>query len=337
MIVPLVSFAHLYRLSDETGLFEHAKYTRPRREHGYCVDDVARGLLVAAREPRPDPQLATLTRTYLRFVMDAQTPGGLVHNRRGTDQQWHDDATAEDCWGRALWGLGTVVRRIPELAALALERFEFSCPVRSPWSRAMAFAALGAAEVLRVEPDHAGARALLADAVIEIGAPETDPGWQWPELRLRYANAALAEVHIAAGALLGDDRVLGNGLAMLRWLVRAETSGDHLSPTPVAGWSFGEPRPGFDQQPIEVAALADAAATAFDVTADDFWLDVVALATGWFLGANDARVSLVDPLSGGGCDGLSRCGRNENQGAESTLALLSTFQQAHRLPARLSL
>jgi hypothetical protein len=119
--------------------------------------------------------------------------------------------------------------------------------------------------------------------------------------------------------------------------VAAETSGDHLSPTPVAGWSLGEPRPGFDQQPIEVAALADAAATAFDVTADDFWLDVVTLAAGWFLGANDARVSLVDPLSGGGCDGLSRFDRNENQGAESTLALLSTFQQAHRLPARLSL
>jgi hypothetical protein len=114
-------------------------------------------------------------------------------------------------------------------------------------------------------------------------------------------------------------------------LLDIETMPGHLSVTPVRGWAAGEPRPGFDQQPIEVAALADACARAFDMTGDPCWRDAVLRATAWFLGENDARIAMFDMVSGGGYDGLEPNGRNENQGAESTLALLSTFQQAHRL------
>lgn len=101
--------------------------------------------------------------------------------------------------------------------------------------------------------------------------------------------------------------------------------------TPVGGWTLGEARPGFDQQPIEVAALADAFASAFDVTGDPRWVRHVERAQAWFLGENDVGTPLFDPATGGGCDGLERNGANRNQGAESTLALVSTFQQARRL------
>jgi hypothetical protein len=198
----------------------------------------------------------------------------------------------------------------------------------------MAFAALGAVEILRRRPDHSIAAALLADAVESIGDVADDPFWYWPEWRLRYANAALAEVVIAAGALLDRPDWLDRGLAMLTWLLAVESRGDHLSVTPVGGWSAGEPRPAFDQQPIEVAALADACATAFDVTADPRWRSAVDRCLAWFLGANDVGVPLFDPMSFGGCDGLMAGGRNENQGAESTLALLGTLQQAHRIAVR---
>jgi len=329
--VPAAPFGHLARLSDEVGLFEHAKLTEPRTEHGYCVDDVARGLLVAAREPEPAEQIVGLARTYLGFVIAAQVPDGRFHNRCGPDRQWTDEPTLEDCWGRALWGLGTAVAYAPALAPSALPAFELGAGCRSPHPRAMAFAALGAAEVLRVRPDHAGARALLANAASLIGSPGADPHWIWPEPRLRYANAILPEVLLAAGSLLGDDRALAEGLAMLGWLLDLETSGGHLSVTPAGGWAVGEPRPGFDQQPIEVAALADACARGFDLTGDPRWKDGLLRAAGWFLGDNDCGIALYDLASGGGCDGLERAGRNENQGAESTLAMISTFQQAQRM------
>jgi hypothetical protein len=164
-----------------------------------------------------------------------------------------------------------------------------------------------------------------------IGRPVHDLDWGWPEPRLAYANAILPEVLLAAGSLLEDPSALTDGLAMLAWLLDVETSGDQLSVTPAAGWTTGEPRPGFDQQPIEVAALADACARAFELTGDPRWRDGVRRAAGWFLGDNDSGTPLLDAVSGGGCDGLERNGRNENQGAESTLALISTMQHAQRM------
>lgn len=328
---PPVCFDHLSRLTDSRGLFEHAELTTPRREHGYCVDDVARGLLVAVREPDPSDEIVRLRELYLLFVGNAQRADGRFHNRVDMDGEIRDEAGLGDCWGRALWGLGATFAHAPDLAMPALRCFERSASLRSPWARAMAFAGLGAAEVVSARPDHLVARALLADAAAMIGSPSADIRWTWPESRLRYANAALPEVLLAAGSLLGDAAALADGLAMLGWLVDVETSNDHLSVTPAGGWALGEARPGFDQQPIEVAALADACARAYDVDRNPRWLRVVDSCTRWFLGDNDSHVALIDPVSGGGCDGLERDGRNENQGAESTLALLSTFRQARRL------
>lgn len=327
---PPVSFTHLFRLSDRGGLFEHARLTEPRPEHGYCVDDIARGLVVVAREPAPTPELVTLADFYLWLVTDAQAGDGRFHNRRDLELRWTDDPSLEDCWGRALWGLGTAAARLlpgSESAELALTHFDRSIDRRSPHLRATAFAALGAAEVLARRPGHGGAKALLAEAAETISS-RLAPGrsWPWPEPRLRYANATLPEVLVAAGSLLAEPRWLTEGLSLLDWLLEVETAGDHLSMTPVAGWVTGEPRPGFDQQPIEVAALADACARAYAVTGDPRWRSGLQLCTAWFLGANDVGISLVDDISGGGCDGLHPSGRNENQGAESTLALLATLQ-----------
>lgn len=326
-----ISYAHVFRLSDECGIFEHAKFTEPRVENGYCVDDVARALVVAVREPEPVAQLVDLTRVYLDFIVAAFGEDGRCHNRRGADRSWQDEPSLEDHWGRALWALGSVVARKPDLAETALAHFMIGAKKRSQFPRAMAFAALGAAEVLRVHPENLFARALLTDAGKKIGPPTRRLDWRWPEPRLHYANAVLAEALLAVGMLPGQGRTQADGLAMLRWLLEIETAGDHLSVTPVDGWATGEPRPGFDQQPIEVATLADACARAYDNTRDPRWRDAVLLCEAWFRGVNDVETPLLDPVSGGCCDGLEQTGRNENQGAESTLALISTQQQARRL------
>ena len=325
-----IRYDHLIAMSDDIGLFEHAKYTVPRTEHGYCVDDVARGLIVVVREPEPDDQLRALARVYLRFIAEAQSYDGRFCNRRGADGEWHDEPSSRDWWGRALWALGTTVARSEELADEAQALFDRSVTLRSSWLRPMTFAALGAAEVLSVRPEHRSARALLCAAAQRIAVPSVEGEWPWPESRLQYANAALPQVLMAAGSLLDEPHWQEQGLAMLEWLVTVETRGEHLSVTPVGGWVLGEARPGFDQQPIEVAALADACAVAFGLTANPLWSHTLERCAQWFDGVNDVGVALWNPADGSGCDGLERLGRNENCGAESTLSMLATFQQVSR-------
>jgi len=333
MSYPTAPFRHLQRLTDHVGLLEHAEGIVPRYEHGYCIDDVARGLVVVCREPSPSQELITLGRRYLYFMAQAQAPDGRFRNRLGYDRRWQDQPGIGDCWGRALWGLGTAAARgpTPGIREESIDRFGRSAKVSSPWPHAMAFAALGAVEVLDRWPDHADARTLLDKTISAIGEPSADARWPWPSPRLTYANAAIAEAVIVAGAKLGRGRVLRNGLRMLDWLLTVETRDGHLSVVPTGGWSLGEPRPAFDQQPIEVAALADACMRAAAVTGDRSWLSGAEMAVAWFLGDNDAKIPLLDERTGGGCDGLSRTSRSRNQGAESTLAMISVMQQGLRL------
>ncbi|MCM4078501.1 glycosyltransferase [Paractinoplanes hotanensis] len=334
---PPPDWSHVARLSDDTGLLEHARNAIVRREHGYCVDDVSRGLLLISREPRPTAQLVGLAERYLAFLTHAQGPKGGFRNRFSFDRRWEDEPSVGDWWGRALWGLGTAAARstVPWIRREAMNAFLIGCRERSPWSRAMAFAGLGAAEVLRTDPRAVAATELLADAATVIGLPSNkEADWVWPEPELTYANPALPEVLIAAGDLLGDETLLRSGLKMLAWLCREQDNGGRLSVVPVGGWRPGVPKHRFDQQPIEAAATADACATAAAVTGDERWDEQLFRAIAWFLGDNDGQKPMYDPLTGGCYDGLTATGPNVNQGAESTLALVSTLQHARTLATR---
>ena len=320
------SFSHLLRMTGEHGLFEHAEYQVPRVEHGYCVDDVARGLVLLSREQDPAPEVGRLGPLYLQFLLSAQSVDGRTRNRMSAEGEWQDHPSLEDCWGRSLWALGSAAARMPELRAEALKAFERGSIHRSTWLHANCFAALGAAEVLHVEPEHAGARDLLGSTTQALRAACGGADWPWPEPRLRYASGVIPQVFVTAGRLLDRPAWLEEGLYMLRWLARVETLDGHLSLTPVGGWAQHEARPGFDQQPIEAAALAEAGASALAATRDLRWLELVRLCTDWFEGVNDAGVPMTDERHSLGYDGLQRTGRNENAGAESTLAMLTTFQ-----------
>jgi hypothetical protein len=327
-------FDHLHRLTDGRGLFEHAQYGDPRPEHGYCLDDVARALVVICREPRPTKALQALGRQYLDFTLSAVEADGSCHNRMSIDGSWSDDPAVEDWWGRALWGLGVAAAHAPTQAmrARALLGFRTAARARSPHPRAMAFAALGAGELLlNREGDELSAQRLLSDAVLAIGPSGVDPAWPWPQPRLTYGNGSIVEALLLAGAALPDAATQERGLQLLEFLLDIETHDSHLSVTPVGGRGPDDARPGFDQQPIEVAAIADACARAYQLTADRRWLRGVDMAWSWFSGDNDSATPMFDPDTGAGYDGLLRDGRNLNQGAESTLALLSTAQHAQRL------
>ncbi|HVA07444.1 MAG TPA: hypothetical protein VNG12_11960 [Acidimicrobiales bacterium] len=322
-------------MSDARGTFEHALFDQPRREHGYCTDDIARVLVVAARERDPLPAVGTLTELSLRFLTDALVTDGQCHNRMNLWGRWEDEAGVEDCWGRTIWGLGTAIARSDHggIRQWATVQFDRACRQRSPWPRAMAFAALGTANVLAVRPGHAAARALLNDAADAICGLDGGPGWLWPEKRLSYANAVVPEAMIAAGAVLERPDLLQAGLELLEWLLERETDDGHLSVTPAGGAGPDDVGPAFDQQPIEVAAMADACARAAGVDGHQRWPHGVSMAARWFLGDNDSGTIMWDPVTKGGFDGLERCGANANEGTESTLAMLSTFQLARSFVA----
>jgi hypothetical protein len=326
------SYSHLVALMDEHGIFEHALFDVPRRGDGYCVDDMARALIVLVREPDQTPELAARAETCLAFLEDAVDVDGRGHNRMAAGGGGADEPALGDWWGRALWALGVTAARAPTEAARsrALNAFHRAASARAPHGRAMAFATLGATDVLAAHPDDLAANALLHDGVSTIAIPR-DGQWAWPEPRLRYANAVLPEALLAAGMAMDSPRVESQGLGMLRFLVGLETTGGRLSVTGTDGRGPGQTAAQFDQQPIEVAAIADACARAFDITDDPSWRDVVATTWAWVTGDNDASTAMFDPGSGAGFDGLERDGRNENRGAESTLAALSTYQQARRL------
>jgi hypothetical protein len=330
MIPPAPSFEHIVAMSDGVGTFEHAKFATPRIGHGYCTDDMARVLVAACRQAPCTPATVDLARLAYRFLADAQGVDGKVRNRRATGGRWTDRRGVEDCWGRAMWAFGTAMHRAPLdwMRQGGASAFQRGLEQRSPAPRAMAFAALGAAEVLAVRPANIGARRLLVDAVAAIGRPGDRAAWVWPEARLSYANAALAEALIAAGDALGRADVLADGLAALRWLLARETVDGHLSLTGVGGAGPDDRSPMFDQQPIEAAAMADACARAFALTGENVWRDGLTLSVDWFLGANDSGVVVFDADHGACFDGLQADGVNLNEGTESTLALITVLQHA---------
>ena len=317
-------------MTDQHGTFEHALFTQPRPEHGYCSDDMARVLVVVAREPDHSPAMRNLAMLSLRFLQDALDSHGRCRNRMDRFGAWEDSPDVNDSWGRTIWGLGTAVSQsedhlIRHLAARGLER---AMTQRSPWPRAMAFAALGAAELLRVDPGQPDAHATSCPTRRTRWTGPRPGRWPWPEQRLTYANATLPEAMIAAGSVLGRPFLVEHGVELLEWLLARETRHGHLSITPVGGSGPDDEGPGFDQQPIEVAALADACVRAEAVTGDRRWADGITAAANWFLGDNDSGIAMWDPDTGGAFDGLEVHGANLNQGTESTLALLSTLQHA---------
>lgn len=324
-------YDHLISLTTHRGVYEHCAGRHPRIEHGYCVDDAARALIVAERGLGQDSDLDFVADTCSRFLTEALSGDGTVRNRCDSYGVWQGPSDTHDHWGRAVWAWGTVIAESADpLRRDAAERaWQIAARQRSPFPRAMAFAALGAGEVLRSRPQDSLARALLADAAAAIPNHATPP-WPWPEPRLTYANAVLPHVLLLAGQHLDDPQALQRGQELLTWLVEVQRRGEHLSVIPNTGWSAGQILPDFDQQPIEVATLIEAALYAHSLTGAPAWQDVLTTGVTWFLGDNDTGIAMADPTDGAGFDGLTWTGRNPNAGAESTLAYLSVMQRARQ-------
>lgn len=320
-----IRFDHLRALSGRHGLFEHARYSRPRVDHGYCLDDNGRALVVVCRAESCElPFPLALRNPSFDYVMEA-AQSGVWSNRLSADGVWEAGAS-DDAIGRGIWGLGAAAGWWPEDEGRerALRRLRHSLAFESHWWHPRAYALLGLTAAFQVSREPA-----LADAIARharhLPRPQRGAAWIWPEQRLRYDNARLPEALCAAGAALEDSAMIDDGLALLRWLVGKELGQWGFSFAPTGGRGPEDRQPAYDQQPLEAWAMADAAVRALEITGDGEWLGVARLAASWFLGANDQGLKIYDNESGGCFDGLTGDGVNLNQGAESTLSALGAL------------
>ena len=338
--LPELNLSHLSRMTDSTGIFQHAIFSVPNFSEGYCTDDNARAYILAVllSELGEDPErVRTLATTYAAFLHHAFDPKTKrFHNHLSFDRRWLDEQGSEDCQARALWALGVGVGRSPyrsfqvmagQLFALALPALrEFTSP------RAWALGLIGIHEYLRrLRGDSLvnQTRETLTSRLMELFERTAQPDWCWFEENLTYDNAKLAHALILSGRATGQQAVFERGLQALRWLTELQTSekGHFRSIGTNGFYRRGGMRANFDQQPIEAHAMASACLEAYRATSDLWWYEQAQRAFDWFIGWNDLGLELYSPKTGGCRDGLHVDRVNRNQGAESTLAFLLSLAE----------
>jgi glycosyltransferase involved in cell wall biosynthesis len=318
------------RMSDSIGMLQHAVYTVPNRDHGYCIDDNARALMAMVRRG-DDRRAASLASTYAAFIQHGWNPEkGRFRNFMAYDRRWLEDCGSEDSNGRTIWALGLTAARSPwaDLRDWASRLFAETAPIAADFNalRARAFAALGGYELLARRGDHEVARSLLgtaAEQLVQSHRQFARDDWNWFEPSLAYDNARLPEALIRAGQALEDQSMIKLGLSTLEWLRDRQSSPRGMF-RPVGCKSFARPYSAplaFDQQPLEATATVDAAAAAFQASGEQEWRQMAQDAFAWFFGSNDAAMPMADASDGSCFDGLMATGINRNQGAESILSL----------------
>jgi len=342
--LPHVRFDHLRRMSDTTGIYQHAIYSIPDFFHGYCTDDNARALITTVLwedMESADTRLHRLAETYASFMQYAFHPDlKRFRNFMSFDRRWLEESGSEDSQGRALWALGTCAGRSQHrhLQAWAAQLFEraLSSILETKSPRAWAFALLGIHEYFRrLNGDRMAAqiRDTLTQRLIGLFENTATDDWPWFENSLSYANARLSQALILSGRWTDNARSFEIGLRALRWLVSVQKAPrGHFRPIGSSGFYQRGGKPAeFDQQPIEAHGTISACLEAYYSTRDDYWHGQASIAFEWFLGRNDLGMPLYDPKTGGCCDGLHMDRVNQNQGAESTLAYLSALREMELL------
>lgn len=345
---PALPLAHFATMCDDTGLMQHAILGVPDRDHGYCIDDNARALLVCSGMAIT-PSIAGLSIdpwTFAAFIQHGWNPdNGRFRNFMSYDRRWLEDTGSQDSHGRTLWALGAYAGNgaDQQLALWAADLFSKSLAVVEGFSspRAWAFTLLGLSGYCARRPHDRKARHIslvLAERLHGLLPISRDGDWEWFESRLTYDNARLCEALIVTGRDCGAQDLVRAGLASLHWLIAQQTApSGHFRPIGSAGFTLDSREPQrFDQQPVDACATIAACLAASSVDPAPFWHDEAARAFAWFGGANDLGVALVDAATGSCRDGLHPDRPNENRGAESLLSYLLSLADMHRLGARAS-
>jgi glycosyltransferase involved in cell wall biosynthesis len=347
--LPALKLDHVNSLTDDTGMLQHSIFTIPNRGEGHTTDDNARALILTVMLEQLDkgelekPQLAApdFSSRYLSFLEHAfNSANGNFRNFLGYDRRWNEPVGSEDCHGRALWSLGTVLGRSQNqgLKSAAGRLFEFSLPAALEFNspRAWAYTLLGIQEYLVSYPgdrDAQKVRSVLGQRLFEMYQSIRRSDWKWFENVVAYGNARLPQALLLVGEAASDARMIAAGLESLDWLMATQRCETDCHFVPIGSQGFyhqGGEKARFDQQPIEAAGAVSACLQAYRVTKDRRWQGEAWSAFNWFLGDNDLQLPLYDSATGGCRDGLHPERANQNQGAESTLSFLMALLEMRR-------
>ena len=338
--LPALKLDHLFRLTDSTGIVQHARHHLPFYEEGYCTDDNARALILALiiqDAGLSDQKLAKAADNYCAFINHAYNDEQRrFRNFMSYDRRWLEEVGSDDSTGRTVWALGTCIGRSADRNAVtwAMGLFEKVLPTIVSMSspRSWAFSLLGIYEYQKKFNDDRLAKTiqqqLLEKLMFRYTETATDE-WPWFENTLSYDNAVLAHVLIRSG----DERLVGIGLTGLKWLIDQQTASQgHFQPIGSNGfYTKGQARAYYDQQPLEAQSTVSACLAAFSITGDEEWHRTANRVFKWFVGLNDLGLPLYDQQTGGCRDGLHIDRVNQNQGAESTLSYLMALAELYSI------
>ncbi len=332
LLLPPFSLAHIKRLTDDTGIIQHAKFGIPNLKEGYCLDDNARALLMVlmAYKQKKDMQALELSPIYLSYIHYMQNKDGMFRNFLSFNRNFLDEVGSEDSFGRTIWALGYLLGNAPNDAYYQTGRLVFFSAApnfeKLQSIRSIANTMIGISYYLRSNPSDDGMTERLrklANILIKHFEDNSTSEWKWFEPLLAYDNGMLPLALLHSAEILNDDRVQAVALASMNFLTAITMKDGYLSIIGNKEWyrKDGE-RSLFAQQPIDALAMVLMYHQAFHLTKAKQYLNQLYTSFMWFLGENDLRMSLYDFETKGCCDGFENDGVNRNQGAESSLAYL---------------
>ncbi|MEO6520494.1 MAG: glycosyltransferase [Mucilaginibacter sp.] len=331
-IMPRFSLDHVLRLTDDTGIVQHAKFGIPNLKEGYCLDDNARALIMAlmAYQRNKSPEALKLLPIYLSYIHYMQTEDGNFRNFLSFSRQYLDEVGSEDSFGRTIWSLGYLINCATnnsyrefavEIFHKAIQQFKNLTHIRG-----QANTIIGIALYLKVFPGDDGLIQEMKNLTLPLMdayEANSDDNWHWFEDVMTYDNAILPLALMHSTEITGDPDVKRVALEAMDFLDKATLSNGYLSPVGNEGWyRKGGKFPEYDQQAIETMAMVLMNFQAYQLWHKPEYIEKMFACYMWFLGDNSLRAPLYDHETKGCCDGILPTGINRNQGAESTLAYL---------------
>lgn len=328
-ILPNFTLEHVKRLTDDTGIIQHARYGIPNLKEGYCMDDNARALIMAlmAYDQFKSEDALRLLPIYLSFIQYMQCENGNFRNFLSFKREYLDNEGTDDSYGRTLWALGFMVGNAPNSSygEFAKDLFSSALPQLDKLThlRGYANAIIGLCYYLKQHPDE-GLRVKLdqlCEKLLDSYQKNKTHNWFWFEEKLTYDNAILPLALLKAYEITNNYIYRAIGLECLYFLDSETHEKGYYNPIGNEAWfHYNKEKSVYDQQAIETMAAVLMYFQAYTITSETLFIKKMFQTYLWFLGENTLRIPLYDHETKGCCDGLTPVGLNRNQGAESTLA-----------------
>lgn len=331
-LLPDFTLAHIKRLTDDTGIVQHAKYGIPNLKEGYCLDDNARALLMASMAyiKNKSTEALELMPVYLSYIHYMQNEDGTFRNFLSFNRNYLDEIGSEDCFGRSIWALGYLICNSPNDSyhQVALDIFKKSANVFKQLKhlRGIANTMIGISYYLKHYPADEKMEIILYELtyrLINLYNKESSEEWNWFENILTYDNAILPLAIFHSAEFYNDFMMLKVARESTVFLENITLNSGYLKPVGSKGWyEKGEKCADFAQQSVDAMGMVLLFFKAYQVTKEKKYLDKMFTSFMWYMGKNELSLPVYDYETGGCNDGLEDYGLNRNQGAESTLSYL---------------